>query len=285
MTAVALLHATVGFVRSPIDYRWSFPENAASEEGLGAGIAWAISPDFCDRMLPLMQEGRAFVDCFEIKDALIRAASTWSANHPRIYFHDISDRCAEDGTHCEGLELYIQGMKPDDAGGSEAAYVEHTNFSEGVRTTAGYDAPMRLHPAGDIDGDGYVDGWNELGLRRSNIYFRTDVCWYMDATFCSSFHGHPGLASFITFAFATVWVLAFCGLAYLFVQIFTMAFGHRHMVAVGEHPEHAKKRPRRERIAAFLLREFSHGTALALVFFLLFPPLYFWQVFLPCVQW
>lgn len=153
--------------------RWDFPIDARSSDGLGRGIAWAVAPDFCEQMLPHFEEGRLFVDCHEIKDALGRAFATWSANHDLIHFHDISDRCMTGGESCEGLELYVQGMRPEDRGGSEAAYVEHTGFREGVRMTTGYNATAVPSPFGDEDGDGDIDGWNQLALLRSGIHFRT----------------------------------------------------------------------------------------------------------------
>ena len=95
-----LLLAAPAWVPSPFSYRWGLPADARSFDGLGGGIAWALDPSFCETMLPSFHEDAPttrfyrFVDCDEIKDAFVRAFSTWSANHHLINFKDVAPRAA-----------------------------------------------------------------------------------------------------------------------------------------------------------------------------------------------
>ncbi|KAL3898158.1 MAG: hypothetical protein SGPRY_012901, partial [Prymnesium sp.] len=78
-------------------YRWTVPSSLESSEGLGKGLAYALDPSFCDQMIPLFPENEGmygfitFVDCKQLKAAIGRAMSTWSANHQLISFTDITD--------------------------------------------------------------------------------------------------------------------------------------------------------------------------------------------------
>ena len=113
-----LLLAAPAWVPSPFSYRWALPADARSFEGLGGGIAWALDPLFCETMLPSFHEDAPttrfyrFVDCDEIKDAFVRAFSTWSANHHLINFKDVSAECAAlgNGSACALAELYVSAV-------------------------------------------------------------------------------------------------------------------------------------------------------------------------------
>ena len=80
----SLLLLPVAWVPVPFGFRWSLPADSRSYEGLGGGIAWALDPAFCEQLLPSFHEDAPtsryyrFVDCDEIKDAFVRAMSTWA---------------------------------------------------------------------------------------------------------------------------------------------------------------------------------------------------------------
>ena len=126
----SLLLLPVAWVPVPFGFRWSLPADSRSYEGLGGGIAWALDPAFCEQLLPSFHEDAPtsryyrFVDCDEIKDAFVRAMSTWAANHDFLNFKDVSSECAALGVGraCGLAELYIQATASSN--GTEAAYVE-----------------------------------------------------------------------------------------------------------------------------------------------------------------
>ena len=139
----------------------------------GGGIAWALDPAFCEQLLPSFHEDAPtsryyrFVDCDEIKDAFVRAMSTWAANHDFLNFKDVSSDCAALGVGraCGLAELYIQATASSN--GTEAAYVELRSWAYGSVTTAGV-----------------VDGF-AFSLLAADLFFSRDDCWYMDSSFCS----------------------------------------------------------------------------------------------------
>ena len=96
----SLLLLPVAWVPVPFGFRWSLPADSRSYEGLGGGIAWALDPAFCEQLLPSFHEDAPtsryyrFVDCDEIKDAFVRAMSTWAANPDFLNFKDVSSECA-----------------------------------------------------------------------------------------------------------------------------------------------------------------------------------------------
>ena len=169
----SLLLLPVAWVPVPFGFRWSLPADSRSYEGLGGGIAWALDPAFCEQLLPSFHEDAPtsryyrFVDCDEIKDAFVRAMSTWAANHDFLNFKDVSSECAALGVGraCGLAELYIQATASSN--GTEAAYVELRSWAYGSVTTAGV-----------------VDGF-AFSLLAADLFFSRDDCWYMDSSFCS----------------------------------------------------------------------------------------------------
>lgn len=138
----SLLLLPVAWVPVPFGFRWSLPADSRSYEGLGGGIAWALDPAFCEQLLPSFHEDAPtsryyrFVDCDEIKDAFVRAMSTWAANHDFLNFKDVSSECAALGVGraCGLAELYIQATASSN--GTEAAYVELRSWAWARRSTA-----------------------------------------------------------------------------------------------------------------------------------------------------
>lgn len=176
-------------------FRWSVPSLAASRDGLGGGISWVLSNTFCDEMLGRFPERELFfglqlswaqfVHCSDVRNAIIRGFSTWSANHRLISFSDVgstepcsspdsvkgevSDACpwelyvgADDGAQHPGLAAYVTNHR--------ASAVHPTDwFRRPVRSSAG---------ALQYGVDAHA---------RSVMRFQTHLCWYLDATFCYYF--------------------------------------------------------------------------------------------------
>ena len=69
---------------------WPTPSDPVQLDGLGGGIAWAEDASLCASLLKRFDAETleyfgmrifSFVSCEEITDSLLRAFSTWSANH------------------------------------------------------------------------------------------------------------------------------------------------------------------------------------------------------------
>ena len=111
-------------------FAWSLP-NHANEAGLGNGVAYAIDPGLCDRLITRFREqsqstwakfanlGVTFVDCPDIFDAIGRAFGTWSANHKLVGFKDVSSVCTAGGAanakDCLIAEVTIDALDPSSA--------------------------------------------------------------------------------------------------------------------------------------------------------------------------
>ena len=130
---LAFLCTTSGYTHLSAQYKleerfaWSLPADFDDHSGLGGGIAYAIEPDFCERLLPKFREqtqstwgkvvnlGVTFVDCEEIADALARAFTTWASNHHLIHFKDVTSICTAGGlpaSSCSLSEVTINAMEP-----------------------------------------------------------------------------------------------------------------------------------------------------------------------------
>ena len=180
------------FNLSEVVTRWSLPADPYTDDELGSGISWAIHPSFCDDLLPIFPEENAagawklllpqFLNCDDLRMAVTTAFQTWSNNHPKIYFTDVTDRCPtvdslNSAGRCEAAEVFIF---PDNAYAEEnglAAYVQlsHANINYHPYLTSG---PQLI---GDRN--------SGLGIRSAVMHVRaTDICWYLDSTFCYHFH-------------------------------------------------------------------------------------------------
>ena len=179
------------FDLAKVAIRWDLPQSSDTDDQLASGISFAIHQDFCKRLLPLFPEqsemdnsffGTAFLSCNELRDAIKRGFDTWAINHKKIYFRDVSDQCADVTSYdyCPAAELWIV---PDNEFATErdlAAYVTHqqSNFDRQPYSTAG-----------ELIANG-------IGCRNARMAVRAptaadtndDFCWYLDSTFCYTFH-------------------------------------------------------------------------------------------------
>lgn len=75
-----------------LGYLWSYPDDPLSDHGLGGGIAFALDPLLCHRLLPQFREDYLLVhnllSCTDVQAALHRAFGTWSSHHKYIRFHE-----------------------------------------------------------------------------------------------------------------------------------------------------------------------------------------------------
>jgi len=104
-------------------------------------------PSFCDEILGLFPEENVkgwfapnFLDCDALRAAVARSFDTWSANHKKIYFTDVTAQCMEATDNvCAAAEVYIYPEREFTVANDLAAYVQikQDNFNQAPYTTAG----------------------------------------------------------------------------------------------------------------------------------------------------
>ena len=83
-------------VQQTLGYLWDLPASSTSTRGLGGGITWAWDPTLCDDLQPQFREDFFFIEyisCRDLKAAMHRGFSSWSANHPHIHFVEVTTEC------------------------------------------------------------------------------------------------------------------------------------------------------------------------------------------------
>ena len=249
----ALLAPSLGFVATwraydmpPYSYTWQMPNEVNSSAGLGGGIAYAVHPTFCERIMGRFQEQNSvfdpfeFVSCRYLKAALNRAFSQWAANHPHIHFVDKTAECDAKNatwnaafTSCAGVEVMIdvtaeQSLETNGTN-EAAAHIEYTSAQGYPRAPSGL-----------------THGYTAI-TDFARIKFSSKPCWYLDTTFCASFHAAEVLGGDGTvlmagrIVFGVLWVLA--ALAVLLTTFSAM----RHQVKTSRELR-AERRRRKERL-------------------------------------
>jgi hypothetical protein len=149
-------------------------------------ITWALHPDFCDKLLGKFPEDvyvkNIFLNCGVMRRAVADAIGTWSSNTRNLKFMDMTPECAKDGAIsedsagnpvCAHAEVFIiaeiPGVTIDD---NVAAYVSNSYASLDA-------TPILASGVQLARGD---------GLRASRMQVSNDICWYLDTTFCYTFH-------------------------------------------------------------------------------------------------
>ena len=186
-------------------FAWTQPADFSDDAGLGGGITYALDPALCSTILPQFKEeaaesmlsfsnfGVTFVDCTEITDAFMRAFAMWASNHRVLHFVDVSAACTAEGlgANCTKTEVYITAGPPEtEQQQSFAAYVSPRPARCSKEEFARYSPPARCSwnaakgrrtTAGEVIEDDYSINYAHMG-------FSTNVCWYLDNTFCVMFH-------------------------------------------------------------------------------------------------
>ena len=104
-------------------------------------------PSFCDEILGLFPEENVkgwfapnFLDCDALRSAVARSFDTWSANHKKIYFTDVTAQCTQATDNvCAAAEVYIYPEREYTVANDLAAYVQikQDNYNRAPYTTAG----------------------------------------------------------------------------------------------------------------------------------------------------
>jgi hypothetical protein len=280
------------------------------DAGLGRGISWAWDARLCEELLPRFDEDvwlAQLVTCDSLRAAMTRAFASWSAHHPSINFHDVSNECNEVPFGEPGSKLYSQ--HPDDASGllgrgctvaevyvtaemaadarsdAAAAATVLRKRTDASCCTSGNTACCFRSTTGVVNDPFYP----VYDARRATLSFDTSICWYLDSTFCSAFHGIKAvlgadeaslLGQIILFG---LWALALVESLLTFYQLV-----RRHRRAA--RFEHAERSGHYSDEAAamysYTLAKLSHScSACSLTvrgFLLTAPILFHQQIFLPC---
>jgi len=282
-TRMALLglgaHLASAWVTLPDAYTdrkiaWPMPTEPLSDTGLGGGLAFAIDPQMCDRLLPQFKEDDnlqvsviRFVTCEDINDAIERAMTTWSNNHPYIKFYNVSDECAAlgEGVACDLAELWIDAKPPASGNELVAAFVLHNPEGVGRNYKPGktWDTGVR-YPSGEVSNDDWA-------IEFTTLTFHTHMCWYLDATFCSQFrllNDNFDVNLMMQFVIWGIWSISFLLLFLRLAQIFFFVFRFGFKVGLRR---------------AIRAQSQSMVVTYVLLFFLISPPIIWFKIFVPCV--
>ena len=210
-----------------LGYLWSMPSESLSSAGLGGGLTFQFDPRLCDKIQGQFREtflAVPLVKCHDLKSAVHRAFTSWSANHPLIHFLDVTSECEAIGQPDEGCrlaEIWITAIGDEaettsvgSSEGTAAAFAStHGRLTERFVYTNGQ------QPFTKFDEYGSTSPRQVYETYKATVTFNSALCWYLDSTFCSRFHllkqaSSPGavllavkLLLFITFALSAVVVL------------------------------------------------------------------------------
>lgn len=173
----------------PPMFRWSLSDTWREEYGLGGGITFAFDPNFCSDILPMFAEGKdlfkfeKFVTCYTIKDTVRSAFSTWESNNRNIYFTDVSGICDENELWRNVSESDCSSTRCTTCPIAEVMitlFESHPTDHSGARVQPGVvsSAPLGTDLNRQAGGS----------FEHVKMQFGDNICWYIDASFCSMFH-------------------------------------------------------------------------------------------------
>jgi len=167
-----------------INRLWSSPIDSTDARGLGMGINYAWDPFVCGEDLEhAFSEnglwGLKFADCEAIMASVRRAFKSWSDNHPKMKFFDVTVDCETrrrelnlpEGTKCDFAEIWVTTTSNSSGADAAATTVVTYRWATDFTHTNGATASAGVWEAA-----------------RAEIGFSMGICWYLDATFCGNFH-------------------------------------------------------------------------------------------------
>lgn len=271
--------AVQSWVTSPVDQEsrkiaWSSPGSGLEDEGLGGGLAFAVDPHLCGNIINQFKEDGGgvinffnFVNCEEINDALKRAMTTWSLNHPYIKFYNVTDECIAEGNgvRCSLAEVYIDAKGPaSDDTVDVAAFVRHNPDDVGRSYSGGRWRTGVRAPSGEV----VEEDWN---IQFSTVTFHNHICWYLDTTFCARFRAlneNLNATLLMQFLLFGLWSAAFVGVFLRVAQIvlYTLRFGAKVGI------KRAVESQANQMLWTYVL-----------LFMLISPPIIWYHLYTPCI--
>jgi len=173
----------------PPIFRWSAVRDLRDEDGLGGGITFAFDPSFCEDMILKFEEAQGaikfydFVTCDTIKDVVSSAFATWEGNNRNVYFTDVSNIC-------ESEDLW-EDLKSDECTSTRCRTCPLAEVVINIfKSTPEDHSGARVQPKAVTASPLATNMQRAEGgsLRYVELQFGDNLCWYVDATFCSLFH-------------------------------------------------------------------------------------------------
>jgi hypothetical protein len=226
--------------------------------------------------------GLSFLNCDRIRGAIAAALSTWAINHKRLHFEDVSEACWEGWespatTECENAELFITtdlsytGGLPSNIP-DFAAFVQNSKLGDST-----------VNPVETVLTTGTKPGFS-MGLTRSQMTVSTNICWYLDTTFCYTFHwmNSGGVDVVLVMRIVVIVVCLIC----LFIIVGIIGAGLKNAIC----PKRANKAEkqvkqvfgRRSDALLYFLARAPLFTLTFSFFWLIATPIFYFFVFLPC---
>jgi len=201
---------------------------------------------------------------------------TWAINHLKIYFRDVTEQCLDSTSYdrCPAAELLIAPDKPGGESitkaGDLAAFVTHdlATLDQKPTTTAGF----------EIDG---------LGVRHAKMTIRApldddDFCWYLDTTFCYGFHRWEDAITALRASFLILFMIALVILIAVFACGIRAVFFRRAPPRKGSQSRVLACGSERLTNLLEYLSDVPTITLLLAVFLVIFCPVFYYRIFLPC---
>ncbi len=270
---------------------WSSPPETSSTDALGGGITYAIHPQFCDPLLGRFSEqanvvltllGVSFLDCSSIHRAVVSAVNTWQINHKLLHFEDVTKECsnatyigADGRPTCDAAELMIMtdvnvnaggALQADPAGRAAWVEVDASSYDQAPYVTSGVQLPYGF------------------GFRKAHLTLATDICWYLDTTFCYFFHSLYASGVQVELMMSLILAIGL-SLSALFIVWtivnFSRAIIHPHKRKVG--PDFMKDvfGPKTDSGLIYCSHMPTLGLLMALFFVLTLPSFHF-AIYVPC---
>ena len=186
---------------------WSRPTTEQPSLGLGNGITFAWDSRLCEALLSQFNEDLPFarlVTCDSLRAAVTRAFASWSAHHPLIAFHDVTNECFGGPPLGEpGSPLYLAPSAGSSSGGSlrctlaevfisseQPDAVTASTSSAGGELAATAATSYITNPSARpfVSTNGVAASNTVFEANEALLSFNASLCWYLDSTFCSQFH-------------------------------------------------------------------------------------------------
>jgi len=253
-----------------------------------------MHPNFCKELLPQFPEENfnvqvdffqynkafSFLRCEDLTKAIADALDTWAVNHKKLHFEDVTVECAKPGAlvngRCYAAEVFLVVENSTESTTELAAYVQNN-----VRQ-------LILQPV--TTSGQRIEG---RGLVQSKMTINRKICWYLDTTFCYQFHklNRNGYNVVLMMRLVFVIVYILCGLliVYIFLRIFrSFLCPPRNEVTqrltaseLGPSKKYVCGGKRCDGLLEYLAN-MPLGTLLFSAFWLVFMPIFYFRVFLPC---
>lgn len=133
---------------------------------------------------------------------MTRAFASWSAHHPSLNFHDVSNACSEHplgdpqsllyesngdglGRGCSLAEVFISAAGPTTQKSDVAASATTKRIRTSPSCCSAVDKSCCFRLTNGVVNDYRFPVYD---VRLASVSFNSTLCWYLDSTFCSEFH-------------------------------------------------------------------------------------------------